>query len=72
MTKTQAGAAVCTKCGCETKGEVAWVHEEEWCHPCADNEAEAAWERHCEDFHDGGSTRFNSLLNQQIEAMKLK
>jgi len=36
------------------------------------NEAQAAWERHCEDFHDGGSTRFTSLRDQQIEAMKLK
>jgi len=37
--------AVCANCGCETKGEVAWVHDEEWCHPCADNEAEAAYDR---------------------------
>lgn len=72
MTKTQAGAAVCTKCGCETKGEVAWVHEEEWCHPCADNEAEAAWERHCEDFNEGSATQFISLAQRQAEARRLK
>jgi hypothetical protein len=62
----------CARCGCETKGEVAWVDGAEWCHPCADNAAEAAWERHCEDFHDGGCTRFNTLTDQQIEARKLK
>jgi hypothetical protein len=28
------------------------------CDSCRDNRAEAAWERHCEDFHDGGCTRF--------------
>jgi hypothetical protein len=28
--------AVCAKCGCKTEGEVAWVNNEEWCHPCAD------------------------------------
>jgi hypothetical protein len=42
------------------------------CDNCAQNAAEAAYERHCEDFHDGGSTKFNSLLDQQIEARKLK
>jgi hypothetical protein len=36
------------------------------------NEAEAAWERMCEDFHDGGNTSFVSLRDRQIEAMKLK
>jgi hypothetical protein len=42
------------------------------CDDCAQNAAEAAYERHCEDFHDGGCTRFNSLLDQQIEARRLK
>lgn len=37
-----------------------------------DNRAEQAWERHCEAFHDGGSTQFKSLQQQQIEAMRLK
>lgn len=36
---------VCAKCGCETKGEVAWVDDEEWCHSCADNAAETAYDR---------------------------
>jgi hypothetical protein len=30
----------CARCGCETKGEVAWVDGKEWCHPCADSPAE--------------------------------
>ncbi|MDB5584851.1 MAG: hypothetical protein JWR80_10027 [Bradyrhizobium sp.] len=42
------------------------------CDNCEQNAAEAAYERHCEDFHDGGCTRFNSLISQQIEAQKLK
>lgn len=25
------------------------------CQSCLDNRAEAAWKRHCSDFHDGGS-----------------
>lgn len=36
------------------------------------NRAERAYERQCEDFHDGGSTAFRSLRDQQIEALKLK
>jgi hypothetical protein len=67
-------ASHCEKCGCELNGEAALIEatDEVWCHSCADNAAEAAYERHCEDFHDGGCTRFNSLRDQQIEAMKLK
>lgn len=42
------------------------------CDSCLTNRAELAWERHCEAFHDGGSTQFKSLLQQQIEARKLK
>lgn len=42
------------------------------CDNCAQNLAEAAWERYVEDFHDGGSTRFKSLEQQQAEARKLK
>jgi len=26
----------CHRCGCETKGEMAWVDGQIWCHPCAD------------------------------------
>lgn len=36
------------------------------------NAAERAWERHCEDFHDGGSTRFITLEQQQEAARRLK
>ena len=36
------------------------------------NAAEAAYERHCEDFHDGGCTRFISLEQQQADARRLK
>jgi hypothetical protein len=42
------------------------------CAECDQSAAESAYEHYCEDFHDGGSTRFNSLLDQQIEARKLK
>jgi hypothetical protein len=62
---------VCEKCEVPTTnpeddyGEII-------CDNCARNHAEAAWERLCEDFHDGGCTRFNSLRDQQIEARKLK
>ena len=42
------------------------------CDDCERNAAEAAYERHCEDFHDGGCTRFNSLQQQQIEARRFK
>jgi hypothetical protein len=42
------------------------------CQNCYQNFCERAWERFCSDFHDGGSTRFRSLRDQQIEAMKLK
>ena len=42
------------------------------CDNCEQNAAESAYERYCEDFHDGGSTRFNSLRDQQIKAKKLK
>ncbi|WP_291869703.1 hypothetical protein [Bradyrhizobium sp.] len=42
------------------------------CAECEQSAAESAYERYCEDFHDGGSTSFRSLQDQQIEAMKLK
>lgn len=67
-------ATHCEKCGSELGGEKAYIEsaDEVWCHPCADNAAEAAYERHCEDFHDGGCTRFNSLEQQQEAARRLK
>jgi hypothetical protein len=42
------------------------------CDSCLDNEAEAAYERHCADFHDGGATQFITLAERQAEARKLK
>lgn len=42
------------------------------CDNCEQNSAEAAYERHCEDFYDGGATRFNSLEQQQAGARRLK
>lgn len=61
---------------CDECNHEAWMSENEYgefiCDDCEQNAAEAAYERHCEDFHDGGCTRFNTLQQQQIEAMKLK
>jgi hypothetical protein len=42
------------------------------CDDCEQNAAEAAYERHCVDFHDGGSTRFVSLQEHQAAARRLK
>lgn len=42
------------------------------CDSCLDNAAEAAYERHCEAFHDGGATQFVTLAQRQAEARKLK
>ena len=58
----------CEKCGCALNGEAALIEatEEIWCHSCADNAAEAAYERFCEDF------QFKTLQQQQIEARRLK
>lgn len=43
-----------------------------FCKDCEQNRAERAYERHCEDFHDGGCTRFNSLLDDQVAALRYK
>lgn len=42
------------------------------CLDCQSNRNEAAYERHCADYHDGGSTQFKSLQDQQIEARRFK
>jgi len=42
------------------------------CQSCVDNENEMAYERHIASFHDGGSSAWKSLQQQQIEAMKFK
>lgn len=61
---------------CDRCGELTIQPENEYgefiCESCLDNAAEAAYERFCEDFHDGGATQFKSLRDQQIDAMKLK
>jgi hypothetical protein len=46
--------------------------DEPICENCRQSANERAWERHCEDFHDGGSTRFISLQQQQEAARRLK
>ncbi len=42
------------------------------CSDCVEAANERAYERYCEAFHDGGSTQFKSLQQQQIEARRLK
>lgn len=61
----------CDKCGSATTNPED-DYGEFICEDCEQNATEAAWERHCEAFHDGGSTQFISLRDQQIAAMKLK
>lgn len=61
---------------CDCCGNGTTNAEDEYCEficdDCLDNRAEAAWERHCEDFHDGGCTSFISLEQQMAGARKLK
>lgn len=61
----------CDKCGTLTT-QPEDDYGEFICVDCLQNAEEAAWERHCEDFHDGGSTRFNSYQQQQEAARRLK
>lgn len=63
---------ICICTNCEKLAPDASDDGDELCENCIQNRAERAYERYCEDFHDGGSTRFNSLRDQQIAAMKLK
>lgn len=67
-------ATHCEKCGCKLNGEAAYIDhaDEVWCHSCADNAAEAAYERHQASYHDGGDTSWLSLRDQQIEARRFK
>lgn len=47
--------------------------DEYLCEDCAQNKAEAAYERMCEDFHDGGSTAWPDAERKRMEeARKLK
>ena len=57
---------------CRSAGELIYRRDfdEYWCESCVDNEAEAAWDRHQEDLMENGPGP--SLLEQQIEARKLK
>ena len=64
-------ANLCDKCDAPTANPED-CYGEFICEDCEQNAAEAAWERHCEDFHDGGSTRFISLEQQQEAARRLK
>lgn len=49
----------CDRCdGPMHPGAVADDYDEMVCRDCDQKQSEAAWERHCEDYHDGGSTRF--------------
>lgn len=63
--------ALCERCDCSTSNPEN-DYGEFICDNCEQNAAEAAYERHCEDFHDGGCTRFISLAQQQAEARKFK
>lgn len=62
---------ICDTCSATTLNQEN-DYGEHVCDNCEQNAAELAYERYCEDFHDGGSTRFVSLLDQQVEAMKFK
>lgn len=70
----QAGQSHCDRCECFVAASK--VSENEYgefiCEDCEQNAAEAAYERFCSDFHDGGSTRFISLQQQQEAARRLK
>lgn len=61
---------------CDECNHSAWMVENDYgefvCDDCQQNKAEAAWERHCEDFHDGGCTRFIRIEQQQEAARRLK
>lgn len=64
------GCVTCERCGCTAPD--AADDGDSLCGDCASDRAEAAYERHCEDFHDGGSTGWVSLLDQQIIAQRFK
>lgn len=61
----------CEKCGTLTANPEN-DYGEFICDDCEQNAAEAAYERFCSDFHDGGNTSFRTLRDQQIEARRLK
>lgn len=61
---------------CDCCGDLTSAAEDDYgefiCDDCESNRAEAAYERFCEAFHDGGSTQFKSLAQQQAEARRFK
>jgi transcription initiation factor TFIIIB Brf1 subunit/transcription initiation factor TFIIB len=63
-------------CRCDECDNTTLNREDEYgeiyCADCLQDRAEAAYERHCEAFHDGGSTQFVSPQQRQIDAQKLK
>lgn len=63
---------ICDMCNCPCSIRAENDYGEIICDDCEQNAAEAAWERHCEAFHDGGATQFKTLQQQQIEARRLK
>lgn len=64
-------ANLCDKCDVPTANPED-CYGEFICDDCGQNAAEAAYERFCEAFHDGGDTSFKSLQQQQIEARRFK
>lgn len=62
----------CEKCARKLNGEVAYREDldEVWCHSCADNAAEAAYDRQQERLMEDGPGA--SLLDQQRAAYKIK
>lgn len=71
MTMIRPAYNACDKCDASTINPEN-DYGEFICDNCEQNAAESAWERHCEDFHDGGSTRFITLEQQQEAARRLK
>jgi hypothetical protein len=63
---------ICDKCHDHCSLREENEYGEIICDDCEQNAAEAAYERHCEDFHDGGATQFISLEQQQAAARRLK
>ncbi len=63
--------ALCERCRTATENRENGFGEL-ICDGCMANDAEAAYERFCEDFHDGGSTRFVTLEQQMADARRLK
>jgi hypothetical protein len=64
-------ATVCDRCdGPMHPGAVEDEYGEFVCVNCDQNAAEAAYERLCEDFHDGGSTAWPDAERVRMEAAR--